>query len=67
MICFHSSRLFFRMLNSSSILWRRFASSIARVEPAGVPSTRICVPVMAIFYAVQRHLVGGLTAGSVKG
>ena len=25
------------------------------------------LPVMALFYALQRHLVGGLTAGSVKG
>lgn len=27
----------------------------------------ISLPVMALFFALQRHLVGGLTAGSVKG
>ncbi len=27
----------------------------------------VSLPVIAIFYAVQRHMVGGLTAGSVKG
>jgi arabinogalactan oligomer/maltooligosaccharide transport system permease protein len=27
----------------------------------------ISVPVMALFYALQKHLVGGLTAGGVKG
>ena len=27
----------------------------------------VSLPVMAMFYAVQRHLVGGLTAGGVKG
>jgi arabinogalactan oligomer/maltooligosaccharide transport system permease protein len=27
----------------------------------------VSVPVMALFYALQRHLVGGLTAGGVKG
>ena len=27
----------------------------------------VSVPVMGIFYAVQKHLVGGLTAGGVKG
>ncbi|MCB9683084.1 MAG: sugar ABC transporter permease [Alphaproteobacteria bacterium] len=27
----------------------------------------VSVPVMALFYALQRHLVGGLTAGAVKG
>ena len=25
------------------------------------------LPVMALFYVLQRYLVGGLTAGSVKG
>lgn len=37
--------------------WGRFAAGAVLVS----------VPVMAMFYAVQRHLVGGLTAGSVKG
>ncbi len=27
----------------------------------------VSIPVMALFYALQKHLVGGLTAGSVKG
>lgn len=27
----------------------------------------VSLPVMALFYALQRHLVGGLTTGSVKG
>ncbi len=27
----------------------------------------VSVPVMALFYRLQRHLVGGLTAGGVKG
>jgi arabinogalactan oligomer/maltooligosaccharide transport system permease protein len=27
----------------------------------------VSIPVMAVFYALQKHLVGGLTAGSVKG
>lgn len=37
--------------------WGRFAAGAILVS----------VPVMAIFYAVQKHLVGGLTAGGVKG
>ena len=27
----------------------------------------ISAPVMALFFALQKHLVGGLTAGGVKG
>lgn len=27
----------------------------------------VSVPVMGLFFALQKHLVGGLTAGSVKG
>jgi len=27
----------------------------------------VSVPVMALFYLAQRHLVAGLTAGGVKG
>ena len=27
----------------------------------------VSVPIMALFFALQKHLVGGLTAGGVKG
>jgi arabinogalactan oligomer/maltooligosaccharide transport system permease protein len=27
----------------------------------------VSLPVMALFFALQKHLVGGLTAGGVKG
>ena len=27
----------------------------------------VSIPIMALFFALQKHLVGGLTAGSVKG
>ena len=27
----------------------------------------VSVPVMALFLAIERHLIGGLTAGAVKG
>jgi arabinogalactan oligomer / maltooligosaccharide transport system permease protein len=37
--------------------WGRFAAGAIVVS----------VPVMALFYVTQRHLVGGLTAGGVKG
>ena len=37
--------------------WGRFAAGAVLVS----------VPVMVLFFALQRHLVGGLTAGSVKG
>jgi len=37
--------------------WGRFAAGAVLVS----------IPVMALFFALQRHLVGGLTAGSVKG
>ncbi len=37
--------------------WGRFAAGALVVS----------VPVMALFYVTQRHLVGGLTAGGVKG
>ena len=37
--------------------WGRFAAGAVLVS----------LPVMALFFALQKHLVGGLTAGSVKG
>ncbi len=37
--------------------WPRFAAA----------SVLVSVPVMALFFKLQKHLVGGLTAGSVKG
>lgn len=46
-----------RYVGEYDAAWGRFAAGAILVS----------VPVMAIFYAVQRHLVGGLTAGSVKG
>lgn len=46
-----------RYVGEYNAAWGRFAAGAILVS----------VPVMAIFYAVQRHLVGGLTAGSVKG
>jgi len=46
-----------RYVGEYNAAWGKFAAGAVIVS----------VPVMAIFYAVQRHLVGGLTAGSVKG
>ena len=46
-----------RFVGEHDAAWGRFAAGAIIVS----------VPVMAVFYAVQRHLVGGLTAGSVKG
>ena len=46
-----------RYVGEHDAAWGRFAAGAMVVS----------VPVMAVFYAVQRHLVGGLTAGSVKG
>ncbi len=46
-----------RFVGEYNASWGKFAAGAILVS----------VPVMAIFYAVQRHLVGGLTAGSVKG
>ncbi len=46
-----------RYVGEYDAAWGKFAAGAIVVS----------APVMAIFYAVQRHLVGGLTAGSVKG
>ncbi len=46
-----------RYVGEYNASWGKFAAGAVIVS----------APVMAIFYAVQRHLVGGLTAGSVKG
>jgi arabinogalactan oligomer / maltooligosaccharide transport system permease protein len=46
-----------RYVGEYNASWGKFAAGAMVVS----------VPVMAIFYAVQKHLVGGLTAGSVKG
>jgi arabinogalactan oligomer/maltooligosaccharide transport system permease protein len=36
--------------------WRAFAAG----------SLIVSAPILALFYALQKHLVGGLTAGAVK-
>lgn len=46
-----------RHVGEHSTDWGLFASGAILVS----------LPVMALFYALQKHLVGGLTAGSVKG
>jgi arabinogalactan oligomer/maltooligosaccharide transport system permease protein len=46
-----------RFVGEHETAWGSFAAG----------SVIVSVPVMAIFYLVQRHLVSGLTAGSVKG
>ena len=44
-------------VGEKSIEWGKFAAA----------SVLVSLPVMSLFYALQRHLVGGLTAGAVKG
>ncbi len=44
-------------VGDKDVQWSLFAAS----------SLIVSVPVMALFYAVEKHLVGGLTAGGVKG
>ncbi|MGM0557647.1 MAG: sugar ABC transporter permease, partial [Myxococcota bacterium] len=46
-----------RYVGDYSTEWGRFAAGAILVS----------IPVMALFFALQKHLVGGLTAGSVKG
>ena len=46
-----------RYVGSFSTEWGRFAAGAIIVS----------TPVMALFFALQKHLVGGLTAGGVKG
>jgi len=46
-----------QMVGDHATEWGRFAAGAVLVS----------VPVMALFFALQRHLIGGLTAGSVKG
>ncbi len=46
-----------RYVGEHDIQWGLFAAS----------SLVAAVPVMALFYALQRHIVGGLTSGAVKG
>jgi len=44
-------------VGDKEVQWSLFAAS----------SLLVSAPVMALFYALQKHLVGGLTAGGVKG
>jgi arabinogalactan oligomer / maltooligosaccharide transport system permease protein len=46
-----------RLVGEYRTEWGRFAAGALLVS----------APVMAVFFALQRHLVGGLTAGGVKG
>ena len=46
-----------RYVGDYSAEWGQFAAGAVLVS----------LPVMALFFALQRYLVGGLTAGAVKG
>ena len=49
----------------------RSSATWASTRPSGASSpparSIVSAPVMALFFALQKHLVGGLTAGGVKG
>lgn len=46
-----------RLVGEYRVEWGKFAAGAILVS----------MPVMALFFALQKHLVGGLTAGGVKG
>ena len=46
-----------RLVGEYTVEWGHFAAGALLVS----------IPVMALFFALQKHLVGGLTAGGVKG
>ena len=46
-----------RYVGDYSTEWGHFAAAAILVS----------IPVMALFLALERHLIGGLTAGAVKG
>ena len=49
------------------VLQRFIGEYDARWELFAAGALVVSIPVMALFYLVQRHLVAGLTAGGVKG
>ena len=49
------------------VLQRFIGEYNAQWELFAAGSLIVSIPVMALFYVVQRHLVSGLTAGGVKG
>ena len=49
------------------VLQRYIGEYDAQWESFAAGALVVSVPVMALFYLAQRHLVGGLTAGGVKG
>ena len=49
------------------VLQRYIGEYDAKVELFAAGAIVVSVPVMALFYVAQRHLVAGLTAGGVKG
>jgi len=46
-----------RYVGQHTVEWGHFAAGAVLVS----------IPVMALFYALERHLVAGLTSGAVKG